>query len=639
MRVMRKKGNKYNRYPPNKGGKGQQKNQIEHLKSKNYGEKCGCGNDLIFDKCCYREDHRVFKLAHYLDKLKNIKLKVNEIVQRRFLHDYKNNKKIRKITDKLSDDMKIRRVSQLINEVLSGHVVEETASERVASSIHFETLALDLTLPGHEKPIFQEYLRFYLRKVSNRVKNCYTSLSKSQFSLYEVIEVKKAKSANFNTWVLLKDLFTKKEHVIKDPLITSRLYIWDVVIGRLYRVAGFNLFSTAVFMLNPYLQKIFNRMLFMFWLKDIMVKKPNTLNILKSKYPQLNVDFSHKYMLFLRDYFPNIHIQKFLKMNSSLLPEIMRLMNRISPEYPLIVKSPDHKDIFFAECKGELIHEKENEAVEAIRSNIECFREVPEGEASNKVSFDYIISRVDSPIDLEITKKNIIPENLVKLSKEAITRKILELFQKTVIFGVTHVMSDWSMEQQDAVIENLSTGPNVRVGFLEIKRNKIKLVTYSKESMKELLKHVKRILKPSLEQLSPPIYSDILEKSHYHAQISKQSDDLSFDEKIEVYEDIKRNMDALELSPEYDHKTSDEEEALHLESRMMRYYLMKRWVNQKIPLLGGKTPKESLRDTKNIPLLIDMIKERENDDDRNGEFNSNQTYSTYLGIDVAHYKR
>ncbi|KKK40789.1 MAG: hypothetical protein Lokiarch_48700 [Candidatus Lokiarchaeum sp. GC14_75] len=72
---------------------------------------------------------------------------------------------------------------------------------------------------------------------------------------------------------------------------------------------------------------------------------------------------------------------------------------------------------------------------------------------------------------------------------------------------------------------------------------------------------------------------------------------------------------------------------------MMRYYLMKRWVNQKIPLLGGKTPKESLRDTKNIHLLIGLIKERENDDDRNGEFNSNQTYSTYLGIDVAHYGR
>ncbi len=45
------------------------------------------------------------------------------------------------------------------------------------------------------------------------------------------------------------------------------------------------------------------------------------------------------------------------------------------------------------------------------------------------------------------------------------------------------------------------------------------------------------------------------------------------------------------------------------------------------------------RIAKNIHLLIDLIKERENIDDRKGEFDSNRTYSTFLGIDVAHYQK
>ena len=625
---MRRKGYKFTRNSLIKNNK-----KLDRYESGRYWEKCSCGSGLFFSKCCYRSDHRLFNLTRYVDKLKNIKLKMHDLVLARFLDEYKNIPEIGDIVDKLSDDLKIVRFNQIPNEILNGQVKTESSNEILAFAIWFETLAVDRTLPGHDKPIFQEFLKLYLYKATDRVKKCYNSYSKSQFSFYEVLKVKKAEGAICNTWVLIRDLFTKKEHIIKDPLICSRLCIWDIVIGRLYRVAGFNLFSTAVFILNPNQQKIFNRILFMFWIKDAVSKNPNVLRELKSKHPQLDTDFSHKYASFSRDYFYNNLIRKYLKLNSPILMELMNLMYQVAPQYPLIVKSPDKQGIFHAKSKGELFSEKVIEALEVIRSDIDNFREFPELDETNKFSFDYFIDRDESAISEDIIDKTITPENLIKLSKESIIHKIHELFQKTIVFGATPIMLDWTMEQKVEAMENINVGPKVRVGFVEIKRDRIKLVTYSKKSMKKLLKHMKTILKSFIVQLSPPIYTDILEKSRYQSQY------LSSKEKILSDEANIPHIDNLTNLPEIDFRDEYEEDILQLESRIMRYYLIKRWINQKIPLLEGKTPKESLTDTKNIHLLIDLIKERENADDRSGEFDSNRTYSTFLGIDVAHYQK
>ncbi len=635
---MRRKGNKFTQNSLIKNNKNHDKINVERYESGRYWEKCSCGSGLLFSKCCYRSDHRIFNLARYIDKLKNFKLKMHDLVLVRFLDEYKNIPEIGDIVDKLSDDLKISRFNQILNDISSGQVKTETSNEKLASAIRFETLAVDRTLPGHDNPIFQEFLKFYVHKASDRFKKCYNSYSKSQFSFYEVIKVKKAEGAICNTWFLIRDLFTKKELVIKDPLICSRLCIWDIIIGRLYRVAGFNLFSTAVFILNPNQQKILNRILFMFWLKDAVSKDPNVLRELKSKHPQLNTDFSHKYASFSRDYFYNHLVRKYLKLNSPILMEIMNLTNQVAPQYPVIIKSPDKQDIFYAKSRGELSSEKVIEAVEVIRSDIEYFREVPKMDENTKFSFDYFIDRVESTISEEIIDKTITPENLIKLSKESIIHKIHELFQKTIVFGATPIMLDWTMEQKVEAMENINVGPKVRVGFVEIKRDRIKLVTYSKKSMKKLLKHIKTILKSFLVHLSPPIYTDLLEKSREQCQFSEHSTYLSSKEKIQSDEAILPHIDNLTNRPEIDFR-DEEEDILQLESRVMRYYLMKRWTNQKISLLGGKSPKESLTDAKHIHLLIDLIKEIENVDDRRGEFDSNRTYSTYLGIDVVHYQK
>ncbi len=202
-------------------------------------------------------------------------------------------------------------------------------------------------------------------------------------------------------------------------------------------------------------------------------------------------------------------------------------------------------------------------------------------------------------------------------------------------------MSDWSMEQKVDAMENINVGPKVRVGFVEIKRSRIKLVTYSKESMQKLLKDIKKSLKLFILQLSAPIYTDILgktQKQDFPYDFSAKRSQEIYNNSIKFATKYQKEIYPLEKKLENNQTDDYEEESLFWESRMMRHYLMKRWINQKIPLLVGKTPKESISDAKNIHLLIDLIKDRENDDDRRGEFDSNRTYSIYLGIDVANYQ-
>ena len=69
----------------------------------------------------------------------------------------------------------------------------------------------------------------------------------------------------------------------------------------------------------------------------------------------------------------------------------------------------------------------------------------------------------------------------------------------------------------------------------------------------------------------------------------------------------------------------------------MRRYMMKKWINEKIPILGGKSPKECVKEKKNTQLLITMIKEGENADDRAGDYDPKENYATLLGIDHAHH--
>ncbi|MHA1150707.1 MAG: hypothetical protein ACTSR8_21000 [Promethearchaeota archaeon] len=65
--------------------------------------------------------------------------------------------------------------------------------------------------------------------------------------------------------------------------------------------------------------------------------------------------------------------------------------------------------------------------------------------------------------------------------------------------------------------------------------------------------------------------------------------------------------------------------------KALNYLIIKKWINQKNPLLNGKTPKESIKDPKLRGLVLDLIKDFENTDNRRGQFDPEKTYKTAMG--------
>ncbi len=635
---MQRKGNKFSRNKPKKADiQSKKKNSIQT--SPRLKEKCGCGSGKSFENCCFRSDHKRFNLSKYLLKLKDIKLKMQDLVISRLIEEYQNNPELREIADNLSYNLNLPIFQQIIDDIKNKIDIVETKGDVFMSAIRFEALTIDWTLPGQNRPFFQEALQFYIHKASERIINCYKSLSESQYSMYEVIEVKKAQGYD-NTWIRIRDLFTKKEFVVKDPIICSEMHIWDVIVGRLYRVAGFNLFSTATLILTPGQQKTFNRIVFMLWLKDMCSMKPIFLKRYLAKYPDLKMDFCLKHASFSKEYFYNAHLRNYLKMKSPEIAAIMGLMNRIAPEYPLIVKSPDYQKFLWSESIGEINENKKSEIVELIRSDVKNFHETIPAEETQEYSFDYLLPNEYAPKGDEIMDLSLNPEDLINLNMEEITREVCKLNQNIVIIGTSSISLDDSFEEVVESIENLNRKSTVKAGFINISGKTIKLVTFSRKSMESLRNHVNTMLDPFLTSLSPPIYTDLLNRARHNTYYPSTYEDLTSIENMILNEDPFKPIDDLLYLPEQISDNEEEfiemedEQDIDLMSWMVRRTLMKRWVDQKIPYLGGKSPREVLKEKKNINILIDLIKEKENSADRQGEFNPQDTYSTLLNLNL-----
>ncbi|MHA1491322.1 MAG: hypothetical protein ACTSRI_16930 [Promethearchaeota archaeon] len=611
---------------------------------------CGCGSGRIFKECCYRSDHRTFNLTRYIEKLKSIKLRMNDLVFKRFLGEYVQVPEIQEVVDEISDQLCIPTFQQAINVVKWDIPFHETPEDITASAIQFETLSIDRTLPGHKLPIIQEYLRFYLRKASERKRECYNSYAFSQFSLYEVVAVKKHINSQKNTWIILRDLFTNEKFEFKDPLISKRLYIWDIVIGRLYKIAGFNIFSTAVFIITPHQKSAFNRILFSFWLKEAMAQDPSILNRIKLQYPQLLELFSDKYASLQGDFFHTPTLRAFLKQNSPLLFEINRFIVSISHDYPMIFKSPDGYWWIYSECKGKLDPGNVEDVLKILRTDTRHFIETSENDNSNTFTFDYFISRNDEHLEEGLIDTYINPKKLVELSKEAIVHRIFKFLQKSLIFGATSIMADFTMDQKAEAIESLTEGSMVRIGFVEIKGLKIKLTTYSKESMQELQNYLLQELSSINLQLSAPRFTDMQRElneqepfsssstipypypSPYYSNNSNNNNFDGLDVEFNKYETEQYNKEDNKIESNLENDFNDN--FLSQESMVLRAHLKRRWFDTKLPLLGGKTPKECVSDQKNLPRLVDLIKEMENDDDRKGEYDLKHSYSTLLNMNL-----
>ncbi len=594
-----------------------------------FSEPCRCGSGKIFVECCFRSDHRVFNLRGYLEELKDIKISINNYVYRRFLQEYETNREIRDFSDKVSRQLKMMTVQAYINQFKQGIEFRETDKDRATSAVHFETSCVDYTPKSIEKPLFKEALMFYLRKASQKEKEYIDSFASSQFSLYEVIDVRRADFSSHNTWVLLREVFTHKEYELKDPQITAQLSVWDMVFTRLYHIDGFNLLSTAALILSPEMQKAFNRILLVLWIKDVLKEGPHGIESLRDKYPSLFTAFPNKYASIHRYFYHRSEIRRFLKRNAPLLFQAKGIMRDLpshitSPKF----KAPDDHELNYVECHGMLNPQKKHHFITKLRTRSERFIETSEQGHPGGFKFDYVIPRkkVSSSrtFDSALT-----PDDLIQCGIKELTHNIFRFLQKSLQFQVKPLTIDLNPKPRINIDDYLKERPQVKVGFIEIKDSEIFLTTYSEESMKNLRNYLREECAEEVQELYPSTVHDLQDaredpnseastpepppKAVSRFTDGRKSSDLSGDEIFPLSED-----------------GSSEGEFFPMNS--VRY--KERWCNRTLPILEGKTPKEAVDDPDLFLLLIDMVKEMENHNNKTFEYNPNKGCSALLNLDL-----
>ncbi|MGQ4874794.1 MAG: hypothetical protein ACP6IY_12060 [Promethearchaeia archaeon] len=601
------------------------------LRFRNYQMLCECGSGKPFLSCCFRSDHRYFNLEKYLEKLKEIKNRLLYYTIQRLQNDYENFKNLREICNNLMNSFGISKLGK-----------DWTLSEgNLQAEIFFlETLLIDKIIPGSSMPLFQKYLQYYIKRASNYSKQCFHSLKNSQYSYYEVIEVRKYPGKYYNTWVKIKDLFTGKEYIIKDILVTSNLHIWDAIVGRLYKINDFNLFSTVGFILKPDNRKFFNRMLFIMWLKSLSNKKHDILNQLKLKYPNLEFEFINRGSSFTGKYLFNRSIRKFFKSKLEIIYKIFSKITNFSKENPFIINAPDGNSLIYSECICR-IREENIEEIKNILKNIPDFYDEANHNNFDEDTFDYFIKKDDTELYEGMLNYDITPDKLINIrDDEIIANRIYEHFKRELTLNVSPIDLNNSINQQ---LNNITESNSARIGKLTIEGNNLKLTTYSKESMMNLINiirnHIDQFIIKIEEPTFKPITDSLKENSEkrekyideYLHDIDYEYDDSSYrvtypQENIidkEYIIDLLENLDYFE------------QENFNLEfERYSRRLFFKKWLNKKIPLLMGKTPKECLFDEKMRPILIDLIKDLENSDDVAGFYNPNKSYSKFLELNL-----
>ncbi|MHA1150706.1 MAG: hypothetical protein ACTSR8_20995 [Promethearchaeota archaeon] len=157
-----------------------------------------------------------------------------------------------------------------------------------------------------------------------------------------------------------------------------------------------------------------------------------------------------------------------------------------------------------------------------------------ESEQKNKYEFDYfVVNKFDTGPN--IIDEEIAPDKLYPLDTVQMVRKIIKSHQKVIQFGATSFTSDLPTKEMAGEIYNLHKTPTIRVGFIKIKPKRIKLVTYSKKSMESLIRLIKSLLESYLVNLSPPFYSDLVEKNRYETDPYEEEPSLNlFDEFLET---------------------------------------------------------------------------------------------------------
>ncbi|HME55533.1 MAG TPA: hypothetical protein VKM55_25230 [Candidatus Lokiarchaeia archaeon] len=583
-------------------------------------ERCKCGSGKPFKSCCFRPDHQVYNLSAYFKRLKSIKERINTRVTTALLTRYKNgDPSITKAADELSEAMGAPRLVPLAFKAAEGE-----KSAILTASIHYEALVLDQVLPGHGTSIFMEFAGKKTSPNNPLEEQFITSYAGSKISIYEVIAVKSGNRSGKNSWFLLRDKFSGSTHEFKDPLFTGMLQIWDIVIGRPYFIDNFMIFSTSVLTIPASEVQLFDRLLLLCWGNAVVYSASNeSIEILDNLERQFATSFKEERISLAHVGLYGTDLRQFLSTHSWIVKQVHDLLLGISRDFPPLMKAPDGNPVELVTIKARIKPGCGGELLERFKSEPKHF-EVHDDENEQDFSIAYLVDVTgtipdNKPVLEFATLRNLPPHEFARALGMA--------YQRTFVIGSTSVALDESDQILASKAMHMIDKKRVHGGSVSREGDFVEIFTYSRAAMPGLEAIVRQIAGDLITSFSAPEYNNEFETLGPKKRLLDDLQTLQ-----EIGNDVETDIDEGDES-EHEHVDLDENQTTMMNlSKAVERKMHLLWLDQPLPALKGKTPRESVEIPEIRPILIDLAKEMDNANGRNKQKRKFPSYIELLGL-------
>ena len=584
-------------------------------------EQCKCGSGRPFGECCYRPYHTRFNLSSVTERLKNTKLRVLDIARDLFLTHYEEDPAVREVADQLTSRLDMSPLSDVLND--SGEI-RARDEDPIAGAFFTETLLIDRILPSQKESFFQAAFGNLLKKRAPQEAECIATYGASQVELFEVVEVRRkgGDPEQDPPWNRLKNLFTGETFELKDPRLRGTLCIWDIVIGRHYTIDGFHFLSTGVLILTPHQRGVFGRLLLYFWWAWERDMHGWALSSFIQRYPELTTQFPLYEIPLDYTALCNEHVKAFLKADALVVMEICDLMGEYEELGTPVILAPDGHPVRFTEARMFLKPERAEEVLDRLKMQPNWF--IPDkGKAENPKDF---VMLFQVPREKPVEEINTGPSfnDMLTLSVEKFAEELLSSSKRVVVLSQSASHRTAAGFIKDLAAQNHPKNPHI-CGSVTRDGPTLLVFTYSMESGTKLKQLLGDALGDIILRIEDKEDLEPIDLENPGAGTSLEDGTGEFD----TAEDLEEPEDA---SAEESNFQREEEYA---SAQMKRRFLLKqweRWLDEPLPILQDKTPRQAQKIPALRPRLMFLLKEREHQLDMEGEYSPDKSLMREMNL-------
>jgi hypothetical protein len=500
-----------------------------------------------------------------------------------------------------------------------------------------DVLTLDSVLPDVSKSIFQITNETDALNASSLESECFTSFSSSQISIYEVIKVKKDPLRNLNSWYLIRDLFTGRKYELKDASFNQTLFLWDIIIGRLYSAEGFYLLSNPVIIVSHSNKGIFNRMLLRSWYLYETSKPGRCMDDLLSKYPSLFQDFDDTTINLEESGLYHRDLLVFLKQRPMEIYGIIDIMEDALKRIPSMFIRIDGQPIpsITIKCRLNNIHTARLLRASCERSDAfqKCYQ------TDCRFGFFCVMER---PVSRSNEPHPFSFRLIVRLGGDDFANAVVQACRTKLRVRIDDFV-DGGQEGKCTISYTKDSSGGHAIGIIGCNYDEIMLSGFRGEDVGILRELVEHIIGKKLEWMQE---SQDIEITRIMQKAFDDRDDISDYTLIDHHDGIASDEENVNEAcgadddgefeeDEYSTALSKPEIDRNVDALLkhgIASWFQHVWVDTPSAFLEGKVPRTCCNDEQSRPILIDAVKSIENQLDRQGLYDEMKSLWTLLNL-------